>query len=75
MKYKLDRKHLKGQRKFKGISQKQLAARAGVSQAMINMIESGKKTPGLKTFLDIVAALECSPGLFFTKDKNNDRNC
>lgn len=72
MKYKLDRKHLKGQRKFKGLTQTELAKLAGVSEPMINMIEKGTKTPGMDTFLSIVAALECSPGLFFTKDNRGN---
>ena len=40
-------------RKKKGMTQEELAERVGVSQAMINFIEKGKKKPSLETTLAI----------------------
>ena len=56
----LGEKHLKifgarieAARKKKGMTQEELADRVGVSQAMINFIEKGKKKPSLETTLAI----------------------
>lgn len=40
-------------RKNKGLTQEELADRVGVSQAMINFIEKGKKKPSLDTAIAI----------------------
>lgn len=40
-------------RKNKGLTQEELANRVGVSQAMINFIEKGKKKPSLDTAIAI----------------------
>ena len=40
-------------RKKRGMTQEELADKLGISQAMINYIESGKKKPSLETALTI----------------------
>lgn len=41
-----------------GISQRDLSARSGLSQAHISQIESGKLEPGLSSFIDLARALD-----------------
>lgn len=45
--------HVAAARKKKGMTQEELADRVGVSQTMINYIESGKKKPSLEIALTI----------------------
>jgi DNA-binding XRE family transcriptional regulator len=44
----------------KNISQKALAAKAGLKQPYISSIESGKANPGLNTLLKIAKALDAN---------------
>ena len=45
----------------RGISQKELARRAGVSQAHISDIERGERRASISVLLKIMEALKCSP--------------
>lgn len=49
---------LKEERKKKGISQKELGQKLGVSQAMIAQYEKGDRTPKIETIKKIAKALE-----------------
>lgn len=49
---------LRQERKEKGLSQKELGQRLGVSQAMIAQYENGKRTPKVGTITKIANALE-----------------
>ncbi|WP_163372584.1 helix-turn-helix domain-containing protein [Endozoicomonas acroporae] len=44
-------------REYRGMSQKSLAEKTGISEAMISQIESGKKQGSLKTITKIAQAL------------------
>lgn len=48
------------QRKRKGMTQKELAKAANLTQSAIARMESKKNTPQLDTLLKVVNALECS---------------
>ena len=45
----------------RGISQKELARRVGVSQAHISDIERGERKASISVLLNIMEALKCSP--------------
>lgn len=45
----------------RGISQKELARRVGVSQAHISDIERGERRASIPVLLKIMEALKCSP--------------
>jgi transcriptional regulator with XRE-family HTH domain len=45
-------------RKSLGMSQEVLAEKSGISQAMITLIESGKRLPGLITLLTVLNELQ-----------------
>ena len=42
-----------------GLSQAELAARAGTGQAFVSRVESGKTTPTLSVLQRLAAALDC----------------
>ncbi len=46
-------------RKYRGLTQKELAEAAGTSQAAIALIEKGKRNPGMETARRIADALNC----------------
>lgn len=50
---------VKARRKHLGLTLADLARRAGVSQAMLSEVESGKKNPTLRVALQIAAGLDC----------------
>ena len=56
---------LRQEREKKGISQMDLAFKAGLSQNQVNYIETGKRTPNLHTILSICKALEINPAVLF----------
>jgi transcriptional regulator with XRE-family HTH domain len=56
---------LREEREKKGISQMDLSFKAGLSQNLINYIETGKRTPNLYTLLSICKTLEISPAALF----------
>ena len=52
-------------RKEKGISQNQLAKKAGISQSGLSSIENTTKNPSIQTIKLICEALDVSPEIFF----------
>jgi transcriptional regulator with XRE-family HTH domain len=61
---------IKEEREKARISQMDLSFMAGLSQNLINYIESGKRTPNLYTILKICDALQIDPAcLFSTTDE------
>ncbi len=55
-------------RKEQGLSQAELARRAGLSPGLIGQIEKGKVEPSLKTIEKIAAALNISPCYFIVEE-------
>ena len=53
--------NIKTIRTARDISQKELASRAGVSQAHISDIERGQRKASISVLLKIMEALKCSP--------------
>lgn len=53
-------RRIKEARQTKGLTQEQLAERAGVSPTYISVIERGLKSPQLDTFVPVCNALEVS---------------
>lgn len=45
-------------RKDRGLSQKELAKRSGISEVYLELIEEGKKKPHIKTIARIASSLE-----------------
>lgn len=62
-------KKLKYYREKKNISQFELSLESGVSQNMITYIETGKRTPTLRTLIKLCYALQISPAKLF--EENN----
>ena len=58
-------KKIKEIRLLRGISQKELSERLGVSSAMISQYESGKRNPKMETLLKIADALGISINVFY----------
>jgi DNA-binding XRE family transcriptional regulator len=54
-------------RKKKGMTQEELAEKVGVSQAMINFIEKGKKKPSLETTLAIANEFDTTVDSLFSR--------
>lgn len=52
-------------RKGTGLSQEQLAFKAGLHRTYIGMVERGEKNITLKNIIKISIALECKPGELF----------
>ena len=52
----------------KGVSQQQLATKAGLSKALITHIETGKRYPSDKALQKIIEALEISEEEILTED-------
>ena len=52
------RELLKRLRKEKGLSQKQLAMQAGITQPFMNEIESGKKKPSIDVLFKLCEVLD-----------------
>ncbi|MFD6417177.1 helix-turn-helix domain-containing protein [Streptomyces sp. NPDC060194] len=50
---------VRGWRTARGLSQAELAERAGTGQAVISRIESGKLSPGLQVLERLAAAMDC----------------
>lgn len=55
-------------REKKGVSQQQLAIKAGLSKALITHIETGKRYPSDKALQKIIEALEISEEEILTED-------
>lgn len=58
-------KRIREEREKQGISQMDLSYKAGLSQNLVNYIETGKRTPNLYTILSICGALQISPAALF----------
>lgn len=56
---------LREEREIQRISQIDLSFKAGLSQNLVNYIETGKRTPNLYTILSICKALEINPAVLF----------
>lgn len=56
---------LRSEREKARISQLDLSLKAGLSQNLINFIETGKRTPTLHTIFKICNALNINPGQLF----------
>jgi len=54
---------------FKGVSQKSLSDKLGVSVVTVNFWCNQKSQPSLKTLFDIASALEVSPDQLIQTDK------
>ncbi|MCM1322097.1 MAG: helix-turn-helix domain-containing protein [Bacteroides sp.] len=61
---------LKAERKNAKMSQLELSLESGVSQNMITYIETGKRTPTLRTLLKLCNALNISPAILFSCPDN-----
>lgn len=59
---------IKRERKFKGLTQEQLAIRAGISFMSVRRYESGERTPTIKTLNKIADALGLSMAVFTAPD-------
>lgn len=58
----------------KGISQDELALRAGVERAYVGHIERGVKNPTVQTLSKLAAALECDIRDFFDTNVDVERS-
>lgn len=70
-------KRLRLEREKRHISQIDLALKADLSQNIVALIETGKRTPKISTIFKICQALEMSPAILFspaTEEKENARN-
>lgn len=56
---------LREEREKQRISQIDLSFKAGLSQNLVNYIETGKRTPNLHTILSLCNALEINPAILF----------
>lgn len=65
-------KRLKSIREEKNISQLELSLISGVSQNMITYIETGKRTPTLKTLIKLCLALDISPVKLFENNMEKE---
>ena len=63
---------LREEREKQRISQMDLSFQAGLSQNLVNYIETGKRTPNLYSLLSICNALQISPAALF-EPENNER--
>ena len=61
---------LKSEREARQMSQRQLAAAAGVTSAMISMIEQNRTSPSVATLKKILAGLDISLGAFFAEPED-----
>ncbi len=64
-------KQLKSLRKYKGLSQRELAKRAGVTNSTISMIEKNGVSPSVSSLKKVLAGIPISIGDFFTLDLEN----
>jgi transcriptional regulator with XRE-family HTH domain len=59
---------LKAVRQMHGLSQRELAKRAGVTNGMISLIEQGRVSPSVASLKKVLAGLPMSLAEFFTMD-------
>ena len=65
-------KILQEERKAKKISQEKLAKLTGLDRTFISLIENGKSSPSISTFLKICSALEIAPSELFSMYEKKD---
>ncbi len=71
-KYKFGSK-LRGVRERKGITLKNVAAKAGVSESLVSQIERNKVSPSIDTLMSIASILEIDPEYLFLDHKKSNR--
>lgn len=64
---------LRALRTLKGISQRELAKRCGVTHSSLSLIEQGKVSPSVSSLKKILDAIPMSVGDFFTMNLENGR--
>ena len=57
-----------------GLSQRELAKRAGVTNGMISLIEQSRVSPSVGSLQKILAALPMTMAEFFTRDMSSSEN-
>jgi|TARA_B100000700_G_scaffold10031_2_gene10124 transcriptional regulator with XRE-family HTH domain len=62
---------LRALRTLRGISQRELAKRCGVTHSSLSLIEQGKVSPSVSSLSKILAAIPMSVGDFFTMELEN----
>lgn len=62
--------NMKKLRKAKKLTQKELGELVGISEAQINLIENGKRSPSFETLLKIAEALDCEMADLVSKREN-----
>lgn len=62
-------------RKMYGLSQRELAKRAGVTNSSVSMIEQGRVSPSLSSLEKLLNAIPMNLRDFFTIDFNHNSNC
>jgi len=62
---------LRALRNLRGISQRELAKRCGVTHSSLSLIEQGKVSPSVSSLKKILDAIPISVGDFFTLDLEN----
>lgn len=63
--------HLKAVRQMHGLSQRELAKRAGVTNGTISLIEQNRVSPSVSSLRKVLAGIPMSLGEFFTTDFSN----
>ncbi len=63
--------HLRVVRKMHGLSQRELAKRAGVTNGTISLIEQNRVSPSISSLRKVLAGIPMSLGDFFTTDFSN----
>jgi len=67
-------KQLKSVRTAFGLSQRELAKRAGVTNGMVSLIEQGRVSPSIGSLQKILAAFPMTMAEFFTRDMEGREN-
>lgn len=62
---------LRQEREKRGLSQMELALESGVSQNMITYIETGKRTPTIKTILKLCNTMRIDPASLFPQSDDD----
>src|ERR1700726_4835272 len=60
--------HLKSVRQMYGLSQRELAKRAGVTNGLISLIEQNRVSPSVSSLKKVLGGIPMSLGDFFTLD-------
>lgn len=56
-----------------GLTQEQLADRAGITRNFVGLLESGRRGPSLESFIEICRALEIEPAVFLASMDGSGR--